>query len=130
MHGKAILYADRITDSMRRSLDETERRRTKQIAHNEAHGIVPQSVNKKIDDIMEGAHIPGRKKRGEKSAAKKSDKPIEVIDAATLTPKELSKTLSRLEDDMYQAAKDLDFEKAAALRDQLHTLQQQAFIGA
>ncbi len=130
LHGKAILYADRITDSMRRSLDETERRRTKQIAHNEAHGIVPQSVNKKIDDIMEGAHIPGRKKRGEKSAAKKSDKPIEVIDAATLTPKELSKTLSRLEDDMYQAAKDLDFEKAAALRDQLHTLQQQAFIGA
>ncbi len=129
LNGKAILFADRITDSMRRSLDETERRRNKQIAFNEANGIVPQSVNKKIDDIMEGAHIPGRKKKGEKKIAKEAEKVVEQIDAASLTPAQLSKTLSRLEDEMYQAAKDLDFEKAAALRDQLHTLQQAAFIG-
>ncbi|MGB0965802.1 MAG: excinuclease ABC subunit UvrB [Litorivicinus sp.] len=130
LNGKAILFADRVTDSMRRSLDETDRRRAKQVAFNEAHGIVPQSVNKKIDDIMEGAHIPGRKKKGDKKEAKAAQKAIEVIDPSSLTPAQLSKTLSRLEDEMYQAAKDLDFEKAAALRDQLHTLQQAAFIGA
>ena len=130
LNGKAILFADRVTDSMRRSLDETNRRRAKQVAFNEAHGIVPQSVNKKIDDIMEGAHIPGRKKKGDKNEAKAAQKAIEVIDPSSLTPAQLSKTLSRLEDEMYQAAKDLDFEKAAALRDQLHTLQQAAFIGA
>ena len=130
LNGKAILYADKITDSMRRSLDETQRRRDKQMAFNEANGIVPKSVNKKIEDIMEGAHVPGRKRKTERKVEKAKATQLEQIDASKLTPAELSKTLSRLEDEMYQAAKDLDFEKAAALRDQLHTLQQSAFIGA
>ena len=126
LNGKAILYADRITDSMRRSIDETDRRRTKQEAHNKAHGIVPKSVNKRIDDIMEGAVVVGA--RGKKGATKETVKSkVEVVDVRGMTPKQLSKAMTQLEEDMYQAAKALDFEKAAALRDQLHTIQQNAF---
>lgn len=129
LNGKAILYADKMTDSMRRSIDETDRRRTKQIAHNERHGIVPQSVNKSIEDIMEGAVVRRNKSSKKKSDVKKGKGDMEVIDAAALSPKELSKAITRLEEQMYDAAKALDFEKAAAIRDQLHSLQQAAFIG-
>ncbi|MGB0958365.1 MAG: helicase-related protein, partial [Litorivicinus sp.] len=126
LNGTAILYADKITDSMRRSIDETERRRAKQIAHNTANGITPMSVNKSVEDIMEGAVVIGA--RGKKGPAKSADKkPVEVIDVRGLSAKELSKAMTRLEEDMHAAAKALDFEKAAAIRDQLHTIQQNAF---
>ncbi len=126
LNGTAILYADKITDSMRRSIDETERRRAKQIAHNTANGITPMSVNKSVEDIMEGAVVIGA--RGKKGPAKSADKkPAEVIDVRGLSAKELSKAMTRLEEDMHAAAKALDFEKAAAIRDQLHTIQQNVF---
>ncbi|MEH6823614.1 MAG: excinuclease ABC subunit UvrB [Motiliproteus sp.] len=127
LNGKAILYADRMTGSMQRAIDETDRRRAKQQAHNEAHGIVPRSITKSIADIMEGARIPGKK--AAKGASKVAEsKPEYELDPATMSPKELSKAMSRLEDKMYQASKNLEFEQAAHYRDEMHKLKQHAFI--
>ncbi len=123
VNGRAILYADRITGSMQRALDETERRREKQMAFNAEHGITPRGIRKSVADIMEGAQqIPGRKGRG---AARKVAEPAAEysIDAAALSPAELVKAMSRLEDQMYEAAKNLEFEKAAAYRDELERLK-------
>ncbi|KAA0875911.1 excinuclease ABC subunit UvrB [Nitrincola tapanii] len=122
--GRAILYADRITGSMQRAMQETERRRHKQMAHNEAHGITPKGIVKSIADIMEGAQAPGSRKTGRQSrkvaepAAEYAAEPLQ-----SLTPKELAKMLTRLEDQMYEAARNLEFEKAAQLRDQLERLK-------
>jgi excinuclease ABC subunit B len=123
VNGRAILYADRITGSMQRAMDETERRREKQVAFNAEHGITPRGIKKSVADIMEGAQqIPGRKGRG---AARKVAEPTAeyTVDAATLSPAELAKAMSRLEDQMYEAAKNLEFEKAAAYRDELERLK-------
>ena len=122
VNGRAILYADRITGSMQRAIDETDRRREKQIAHNEKHGIVPKGIKKSVADIMEGASaIPGR---GSKSSRKVAEKSAEYdLDPSQLSSAELAKTMSRLEDQMYEAAKNLEFEKAAQYRDQLEKLK-------
>ncbi len=123
VNGRAILYADRITGSMQRALDETERRREKQMAFNAEHGITPRGIRKSVADIMEGAQqVPGRKGRG---AARKVAEPTAdySVDAASLSPAELAKAMSRLEDQMYEAAKNLEFEKAAAYRDELERLK-------
>ncbi|HEY5718289.1 MAG TPA: excinuclease ABC subunit UvrB, partial [Motiliproteus sp.] len=127
LNGCAILYADRITGSMQRAMDETERRRNKQLAFNQAHGIVPKGVKKSIADIMEGARVIGKKGgRGRKVA----EKPAEYgVDPAAMSPKELSRAINRLEDQMYEAAKNLEFEKAAQYRDQLQQLKQHALVG-
>ncbi|MEY6431681.1 excinuclease ABC subunit UvrB [Thioalkalicoccus limnaeus] len=122
-NGKAILYADTITGSMRRALDETDRRRAKQIAHNAAHGITPQTIRKAIADIMETAS-PGAPLRA-RDYAKVAE---EVIEYAHLTPAQMSRRLKALEKEMYRAAKDLEFEKAAALRDQIKTLQGRGLV--
>jgi len=114
--GKAILYAERITDSMRRAMDETERRREMQQAHNKKHGITPVTVLKSVEDILEGAVTPG-KKMGNK--AKKSK------DISKLTVGELNQRIHKVEDDMFAAAKDLQFELAAKLRDDLQMLKEQ-----
>jgi excinuclease ABC subunit B len=130
VNGRAILYADRVTDSMQRAIDETERRRAKQIAFNAAHGITPQSIRKRIDDVMEGAHraIPGS--RGRKAKDRNPTEVVDALDAATLTPKELARAMTKLEEAMLKAAKSLEFERAAQLRDQLATLQSHAFKSA
>lgn len=122
INGRAILYADRITGSMQRAIDETERRRTKQITHNEQHGITPVGIQKSVADIMEGASsIPGRKT---KSGRKVAEAATEYLpDAKKLSSAELAKAMSRLEDQMYEAAKNLEFEKAAQYRDQLEKLK-------
>lgn len=122
VNGRAILYADRITGSMQRAIDETDRRREKQIAHNKKHGIVPKGIKKSVADIMEGASaIPGR---GSKSSRKVAEKSAEYdLDPSQLSSAELAKTMSRLEDQMYEAAKNLEFEKAAQYRDQLEKLK-------
>jgi len=126
INGRAILYADKITGSMQRAMDETQRRREKQIAHNEAQGIIPVGIIKSVADIMEGAAtIPGRKaakhvKRVSGNAEEHDN------DATQMTPKQLSKALSNLENSMYQAAKNLEFELAAHYRDQLETLKHSA----
>ncbi|MEQ9547366.1 MAG: excinuclease ABC subunit UvrB [Marinobacter sp.] len=126
IHGKAILYGDRITGSMQRAIDETERRRAKQEAHNLEQGITPQGLNKKIADIMEGAGGRGRRKAerpGEKAAEE-----AEQYRARTgnKSPQEVLKEVARLEDEMYKAASELDFETAARLRDDISELKEAA----
>jgi excinuclease ABC subunit B len=123
-HGKAILYGDRVTDSMRRAIDETERRRNKQIAHNEVHGITPTSVSRSVADILEAAQAPGRKGKGRKSERKVAEGSA-IYDPASLSPTELRQAVSRVEDAMFEAAQNLEFESAARLRDQLHSLREQ-----
>lgn len=119
VNGKAILYAERITDSMRRAIDETERRRQKQIDHNLKHGITPIGITKSIADIMEGARAPGSKSSSRKRVADKT-KDYEVDMNSS---KDIWKTIQAMEKDMFQAAKDLEFEKAAQLRDKINTLK-------
>ena len=128
VNGRAILYADRITGSMQRAMDETERRRNKQIAFNKENGITPRSITKSVADILEGAStIPGRK--ATRTAKKVAEQAGDYqVDATQLSPKELSKAMNRLEDRMYEAAKNHEFELAAKYRDELQTLKQHSFI--
>ncbi|GAB2595851.1 excinuclease ABC subunit UvrB [Nitrincola alkalisediminis] len=123
INGRAILYADRITGSMQRAMDETERRRNKQIQHNLEQGITPKGIFKSVADIMEGAQAPGSRKssRGAKKAAETNAE--YRVNEAILSPKDLAKALSRLEDQMYEAARNLEFEKAAKYRDELERLK-------
>ncbi|MDC9720536.1 MAG: excinuclease ABC subunit UvrB [Gammaproteobacteria bacterium] len=127
LNGKAILYAERITGSMQRAMDETERRRTKQLEHNEANNIIPTGVIKSVKDIMEGAYAPGSgKKRDGKSGHKAAESNVDyTTDSASLNTKQLSKLISKTEDAMYEASKSLEFEKAGRYRDQLHQLKGQ-----
>ncbi|MEY4684232.1 MAG: hypothetical protein RLZ25_691 [Pseudomonadota bacterium] len=124
VHGKAILYADVITGSIERALEETQRRRAKQEAYNQAHGLVPKSIVKGIQDILElpipGAQSsPGGRKRGQKAKDEDAHAPV--------TAKEAAKVIKQLEDRMYAAARDLEFEEAARLRDQIRAIQDQTF---
>ena len=125
VNGKAILYADRITASMRRAIDETERRRARQIAHNQQHGITPQTIRKAIHDIMEGAY-PGAPLSAERYAKVAE----ELGDYAALTPQQMAKKRKELEKRMYQHAKNLEFEEAAKLRDQLQKLREKGILGS
>ncbi|MFL1484141.1 excinuclease ABC subunit UvrB [Marinobacter sp. LN3S78] len=128
VRGKSILYGDVITGSMQRAIDETARRRARQQAHNEEHGITPQGLNKKIADIMEGAHGGGRGRRRAERPGQKAAEEAEhyQVKAKGKSPEELLKDITRLEDDMYKAASDLDFEKAARIRDEIAELKEAA----
>ena len=122
--GKAILYADKITDSMRKAMDETSRRRTKQLAHNEQHGITPQTIRKRIADVMEGAYANAKgksKTRGEKKVAE------EAAEYRSLTPDQALKQIKKLEEKMLQHAKNLEFEQAASVRDQIGHIRVRVF---
>jgi excinuclease ABC subunit B len=122
--GKAILYADKITKSMQAAIDETERRRIKQIEYNTKHGITPTSIKKKVTDIMEGAY--GSSVRGRNS--KKLDKVAEsAAQYNNMTPDKAIKEITKLEKKMFQHAKDLEFEEAAQTRDQISNLREQVF---
>lgn len=119
INGKAILYADRITGSMQRSMDETARRRKLQIAHNKANGITPEGIRKSVTDIMEGARIPGSK-IGRKGRV--SESPADYL--AKIDPsKNLWSQVAELEKNMREAAKNLEFEKAAQMRDAVNELK-------
>ena len=118
LNGKAILYADKITNSMQKAIDETDRRRSKQIAFNTEHNIKPKGINKKIADIMEGAVVAGKSKR-----TKVAEKQQGYIMHPEIVGKPLLQQMKILEEKMLQAAKDLDFEKAATIRDQLSALK-------
>ncbi len=120
LNGKAILYADKVTDSMQRAIGETERRRAKQIAHNEAHGITPKGVVKRIKDIIDGVY--DYEQAQEKLLAQQ-----EQAGYAHMNEKQLTREVKRLEKEMLDAAKNLEFEKAAQLRDRMHKLKQQLF---
>jgi excinuclease ABC subunit B len=120
LNGVALLYADRMTDSMERAIGETERRRAKQIAFNEANGIVPRGVVKSIKDMIDGVYSP-QEAREELQAAQETAK------YESMSEKQISKEIKRLEKAMLDHAKNLEFEKAAQVRDQLHGLKQQLF---
>ncbi len=120
LNGKAILYGDRITASMEKAIRETERRREKQMAFNQQHGIVPQGLNKKIGDILQIGHKVGKPKGKSASSAKSSQ--INE-DYRNLSAKELEVKIQQLEAKMYQSAQDLEFEQAAELRDEILTLR-------
>lgn len=119
VEGKAILYADTITDSMRRAMDETARRREKQTAYNVAHNITPKSVKKEIRDIIDGVY--------------KSDNLenefglVDGQDYEKMGPKELAREIKRLENEMFEHAKNLEFEKASEVRDKLASIRKQVF---
>jgi excinuclease ABC subunit B len=123
VRGKAILYGDNVTGSMRRAIDETERRRQRQLAFNEAHGITPQTVQKNVADIMESAY-PG----APSSPARFAKVAEETVEYAALTPAQMSRRVKDLEKQMYRHAKDLEFEEAARIRDQLKALQGRGLV--
>lgn len=121
-NGKAILYADRVTESMQKAIDETERRRRKQIAHNLAQGIVPRTVKKRIRDLIDGV-VSDKTAKQEVQAAQAA------AELAEFDEKDLGKRIKALEKQMLEHARNLEFEKAARVRDQLALLREQAFGG-
>lgn len=126
LEGKAILYADKITGSMRRAMDETDRRRKTQEAFNEEHGITPTGVSKSVQDILEIGSAPGKGKNRRK--AKETGKQDVLIDGIDLdNPRKLANLIKQLEQKMFEHAKDLEFEEAASVRDTLSTLKNQQF---
>jgi len=120
LNGCAILYADRVTDSMRRAIGETERRRTKQIAFNRAHGIVPRGVTKQVRELIDGVYDV-QQARQELQAAQRQTQ------YETMTEKGIAREIRRLERQMFEHAKNLEFEKAAQARDQLAALKERFF---
>jgi excinuclease ABC subunit B len=126
--GQVIMYADRMTDSMRHAISETMRRRQKQLAYNEANGIDPQTVRKKVTDILEMIRARGEdgdapaargrgRGRGRAGAAK--------TDRLDLPRDELGRLIQSLTDEMHDAARDLRFEEAARLRDEIHEMKRE-----
>ena len=125
VRGKAILYADRITRSMQAAIDETDRRRAKQVEYNEEHGIVPRSVARPIVDVLEGARSDAAEKESKKGKGKgRAGVAEEAADYRSLSPAQLGVRLKALEQQMYQHAKDLEFEDAARVRDQIRQLKE------
>jgi excinuclease ABC subunit B len=120
INGMAILYGDRITDSMRKAIDETERRRTKQVAFNEANGIVPKGVTKRIKDLIDGVYNIDDK-RADKARLKKAAQETSQYELLGLD--DVEKRIKKLEKDMLDAARNLEFERAAKLRDELKMLR-------
>ena len=123
LHGRAILYADRVTDSMRRAISETERRRARQIAHNELHGITPRSIVKEVRDLIDGVYS----EKAGKEAEKLEREAMQRAQIGDMSEKDISREIKRLEKLMMEHARNLEFEKAAGVRDQLSVLKQQAF---
>jgi excinuclease ABC subunit B len=116
LQGRAILYADRVTDSMRRALDETDRRREKQRAHNKQHGITPRGIRKAVADVLHAGYE-------ELSASRALQAAEAAADYARLPPEKLAKLIARIEKEMFEAARNLEFELAAKKRDEIRTLR-------
>ena len=125
LEGKAILYADRITGSMEKAIGETERRREKQILHNEALGIVPTALKKNVADILELGDMTKNKRKIVAPKMKLSEVAEEGASYQSMTPQQLEKEVQRLEAKMYQHARDLEFEQAAKVRDEVEKLRNQ-----
>jgi len=132
LNGKAILYADRVTGSMQRAMDTTEERRRIQIEFNKQHNITPAGIKKAVSDIMESAsHAPGVPKRSYKDLARVAEKGGDYqAKLAGMNAAELQKEISRLEGTMYEHARNLEFEEAARIRDQINTINEQFVLNA
>ena len=128
LNGTAILYADNMTGSMQRAIGETGRRRDKQLSHNAEHGIVPVGVKKEITDILEGAYGAAQRGRGRQRMA--AEPQADYRHAEDMRPAEVHREIARLEERMYQHAKNLEFEEAARVRDQLVALKEKLFVSA
>jgi excinuclease ABC subunit B len=126
VRGKAILYGDQVTRSMQAAIDETARRREKQLAWNEQQGIVPTTIVRRIADIMEGARSEAGNRRGSKSSTRSRAVAEQGADYAGLNAQQAAGMLKKLEAQMYRHAQNLEFEDAARLRDQIHQLREQA----
>ncbi|NDZ11969.1 excinuclease ABC subunit B [Variovorax sp. WS11] len=120
LNGKAILYADRMTESMKKAIGETERRRARQIAYNQAHGITPRSIVKQVRDLIDGVY-------SEKSGKEAAKRELERAKVEDMSEKDMAREIKRLEKLMLEHARNLEFEKAARVRDQLAQLREQAF---
>ncbi|CAN7371282.1 excinuclease ABC subunit UvrB [Variovorax paradoxus] len=120
LNGKAILYADRMTDSMKKAIGETERRRARQIAYNEANGITPRSIVKQVRDLIDGVY-------SEKTGKEMAKLDLERAKVEDMSEKDIAREIKRLEKLMMEHARNLEFEKAARVRDQLALLREQAF---
>jgi excinuclease ABC subunit B len=119
INGTAILYADAVTDSMRRAIGETERRRSKQVAHNATRGITPKGVEKQVKDMIDGVYAPQTQKAGRAAQTKTAEHP--------LSERDLTREVKRLEKEMLECARNLEFERAAKLRDALKALKEKLF---
>ena len=122
VNGKAILYAGKITDSMKRAIDETDRRRNKQKLYNKKHNIIPESIKKGVTDIMEGAYF------NKKGKSKKLFIAEEYEKYSAKTPEEAMKEIKKLEKQMYKHARNLEFEEAAKVRDKIEEINEVMFV--
>jgi excinuclease ABC subunit B len=120
LHGRAILYADTVTESMRKAMSETDRRRERQMAFNQANGITPRGIVKQVRDLIDGVY-------SEKAAQAAQEAELQRAQVQELSEKDVAKEIKRLEKQMLEHARNLEFEKAARLRDQLSLLREQAF---
>ena len=123
LHGKAILYADRITESMKKAMGEAERRRAKQIAHNASHGIQPRAIVKQVKDLIDGVYS----EKAGKEAERLAQDALQRAKVADMSEKDMAKEIKRLEKQMLEHARNLEFEQAARVRDQLALLKDRAF---
>ncbi len=123
LEGRAILYADKVTESMRKAIDETQRRRVKQVAHNLAHGITPRSIVKEVRDLIDGVYS----EKAGKEAEKLERDALQRAQVEDMSEKDIAREIKRLEKLMMEHAHNLEFEKAARVRDQLAILKEQAF---
>ncbi len=135
INGRVILYADKITESMRKAMNETQRRRDKQIQHNEQQGVSPRSLNKRVEDMIDVSSMIGKAQRQGRKPKQTDDTTEYRLQAAedtsvyaTTDPKALAKAIASLEKEMYAKAKALQFEEAAALRDRLKQLKAQLLL--
>ncbi|MHC8604735.1 excinuclease ABC subunit UvrB [Arenicellales bacterium IMCC58067] len=126
INGKAILYADRVTDSMKRAIDETERRREKQQMFNELNNITPKSVQKPINEMIEGVVADPKSRTTTRSRTQGNDAIIDSV-VVDLSTEEFKKRIKALEEQMYSLARDLEFEKAAQMRDEIAKLKEAHF---
>ncbi len=126
LEGRAILYADKVTESMRKAIDETQRRRVKQVAHNLSNGITPRSIVKQVRDLIDGVYS----EKAGKEAEKLERDAMQRAQVEDMSEKDISREIKRLEKLMMEHARNLEFEKAARVRDQLAILKEQAFGAA
>jgi excinuclease ABC subunit B len=126
LNGKAILYADRITDSMKRAIGETERRRSKQTAHNQAHGITPRAIVKQVRDLIDGVYS----EKAGREAERLEQEAMARAQVEDMSEKDIAREIKRLEKQMLEHARNLEFEQAARVRDQLGHLKSRAFGAA